>query len=48
MLSAEERDASGDGLSELRVLEREVKYRQEQSGNHVRELVAQNEDMPLV
>jgi hypothetical protein len=36
LLSAEEREAIDDALSELRVLEREVEYRREKSGSYVR------------
>ena len=36
LLSSDEREAIDDALSELRVLEREAKYRREKSGSHVR------------
>ena len=36
LLSSDERVAIDGALSELRVLEREVKYRREKSGSHVR------------
>ena len=36
LLSSDERAAIDGALSELRVLEREVKYRREKSGSHVR------------
>lgn len=36
LLSADEREAIDDALSELRVLEREAKYRQQKPGSHVR------------
>jgi len=36
LLSADEREAIDDALSELRVLEREVEYRREKSRSYVR------------
>ena len=35
-MSADEREAIDDALSELRVLEREAKYRHQKPGSHVR------------